>query len=67
MLFMEFTSTLTWPEYCGWGVGGGAVVKVDGDDVEIFSLKDPRSQFVLQSQSQAWYSSPQSHIFESVC
>lgn len=49
------------------GCGGGAVVKVDGDDVEIFSLKDPRSQFVLQSQSQAWYSSPQSHIFESVC
>lgn len=61
MLFMEFTSTLTWPEYCGWG--GGGVVKVDGGDVEIFSLKDPRSQFVLQSQSQAWYSSPQSHSF----
>ena len=45
------------------GEGG---VKVDGGDMEIFSLKDPRSQFVLQSQSQAWYSSPQSHIFESV-
>lgn len=66
MQFMEFTSTLTWPEYWGdGGVGCRGRVKVDGDDVESFSLKDPQSQFVLQSQSQAWYSSPQSHILES--
>lgn len=35
------------------------MVKVDGGDVGNLFIEGSWSQFVLQSQSQAWYSSPQ--------